>query len=85
LRVSRSGRSPKEYIPDNFLPGGHFYLVSVKFAAAIRGLNNPQFLATDDMYIALAKMRSFLFLRCSKNLVKQKSFPKWEGPRFPEG
>ena len=83
LRVQRSGRAPRGFIPDNFLPGGQFYLISKKFALSIQELNDPQFLATDDAYMALAKMRNFSFIRSKDNLVRQKSFPKWAGPRFP--
>lgn len=82
LRISRSGKAPDGFIPDNFLPGGQFYLISKSFAQSIQLLNDPQFLATDDMYIALARMRSFKFIRCSRNLVRQKPFPKWGGSRF---
>ena len=54
LRVRNSGQAPKGFIPDDFQPGGHFYLVSREFAKAILKFNEPQFLATDDLYIALA-------------------------------
>jgi hypothetical protein len=82
LRVRNSGKTPKGFIPDDFQPGGQFYLVSREFAQAILKLNEPQFLATDDLYIALARMRSLKFIRSKKNLVSQKPFKKWSGSRF---
>lgn len=82
LRVASSGSTPKGFIPDDFQPGGHFYLVSRKFAHAVLKMNEPQFLATDDLYIALARMRSLRFIRSKKNMVGQKPFEKWQGSRF---
>ena len=82
LRVRSSGNSPKGFVPDDFQPGGHFYLVSRRFAESILKMNEPQFLATDDLYIALARMRSLKFIRSIKNLVVQKPFEKWSGSRF---
>jgi|DEB19_MinimDraft_3_1074340.scaffolds.fasta_scaffold07454_2 hypothetical protein len=82
LRVRSSGKTPKGFIPDDFQPGGQFYLISREFAKAILKLNEPQFLAADDLYIALARMRSLKFIRSTKNLVSQKPFKKWSGSRF---
>lgn len=82
LRPSAHGRAPRGFIPDNFQPGGHCYMVSRDFASLILQINDPQFLATDDLYIALAKMRSVRFIRSKKNLAGQKPFKKWAGKRF---
>ena len=82
LRVRSAGCAPKGFVSDDFQPGGHFYMVSRKFAHAILKINEPQFLATDDLYIALARMRSRKFIRSKKNFVTQKPFEKWSGSRF---
>lgn len=82
LRVKNSGHTPKGFVPDDFQPGGHFYLISRRFAHSILKMNEPQFLATDDLYIALARMRSLKFIRTRRSLVSQKPFEKWSGSRF---
>lgn len=82
LRPSAHGKAPKEFIPDSFQPGGHCYMVSRSFASFVLQINEPQFLATDDLYVALAKMRSTKFIRSKKNIAGQKPFKKWAGKRF---
>jgi len=82
LRPSAHGRAPKGFIPDDFQPGGHCYMVSRDFASLVLQINEPQFLATDDVYMALAKMRSVRFIRSKKNFATQKPFKKWAGKRF---
>ena len=82
LRPSAHGKAPRGFIPDNFQPGGHCYMVSRDFASLVLQINEPQFLATDDLYIALAKMRSVRFIRSKKSLAEQKPFKKWAGERF---
>ena len=82
LRPSAHGKAPRGFIPDNFQPGGHCYMVSRDFASLVLQINEPQFLATDDLYIALAKMRSVRFIRSKKSLARQKPFKKWAGKRF---
>ena len=57
-------------------------MVSRDFASLVLQINEPQFLATDDLYIALAKMRSVRFIRSKKSLARQKPFKKWAGKRF---
>lgn len=82
LRPSTHGKAPREFIPDSFQPGGHCYVVSRTFASLVLQINEPQFLATDDLYIALAKMRSVRFIRSKINIAGQKPFKKWAGKRF---
>lgn len=82
LRPRAHGNAPKGFIPDNFQPGGHCYMVSRKFASSILKMNDPQFLAVDDLYIALAKMRTLKFIRSKRNLASQRPFQKWQGQRF---
>jgi GR25 family glycosyltransferase involved in LPS biosynthesis len=72
LRPRRCGQVPSFSIPDSFFPGAHAYVVSRDFAEAVLNLNNPIFLATDDFYSALSKMRSFNVFRTRKSFVAQK-------------
>lgn len=82
LRVTEAGVEPKGFVSNDFQPGGHCYVISRKLAAAVLLLNRPMFLATDDFYMALSRMRSFKIIRVRKSLVSQLPFPKWSGSRF---
>jgi hypothetical protein len=82
MRVKQSLTTPKGFVIDDCQPGAHFYLVRRSFCESISILNNPQFLSIDDFYTALSKMRTFKMLRIKKNLVTQKPFSAWVGPRF---
>jgi len=72
LRPRRCAQVPHYSIPDSFFPGAHAYVVSRDLAEMALKLNNPVFLATDDFYIALSKMRSFNVFRTRKSFVGQK-------------
>lgn len=72
LRPRRAMEAPKFAIPDSFLPGAHAYLVSRKLAETVLTLNDPTFLATDDFYVALSKMRSFNVFRTRRSFVSQR-------------
>jgi hypothetical protein len=82
MRVRQSLATPRDFIIDDCQPGAHFYLVTRSFCQSISKLNNPQFLSIDDFYTALSRMRTFRMLRVRKNLVTQKPFSAWAGPRF---
>jgi len=82
MRVRQSLTTPRGFVIDDCQPGAHFYLVRPTFCQAVLSLNNPQFLSIDDFYTALSKMRTFKMLRIKKNLVVQKPFSAWDGPRF---
>ena len=82
MRVRQSLTTPKGFVIDDCQPGAHFYLVTRSFCQSISTLNNPQFLSIDDFYTALSRMRTFRMLRVKKNLVTQKPFTAWAGPRF---
>jgi GR25 family glycosyltransferase involved in LPS biosynthesis len=71
LRPRRTLEVPKFAIPDSFFPGAHAYIVSRNLAETVLKLNNPTFLATDDFYVALSKMRSFNVFRTKKPFVVQ--------------
>jgi GR25 family glycosyltransferase involved in LPS biosynthesis len=62
---------PRNYILNDIRYGAHCYVVSPSFSAKILNLNNPPFLAADDFYVALSKMKSFKMFRLSKSLSKQ--------------
>jgi GR25 family glycosyltransferase involved in LPS biosynthesis len=82
MRVRQSLETPKGFVIDDCQPGAHFYLVSRSFCQSIAALNEPQFLSIDDFYTSLSKMRTFKMLRVKRNLVTQKPFSAWVGPRF---
>lgn len=82
MRVRQSLTTPRGFIIDDCQPGAHFYLVTRSFCQSISTLNDPQFLSIDDFYTALSRMRTFRMLRVKRNLVTQKPFSAWAGPRF---
>lgn len=82
LRVLEAGIEPKGFVANDFQPGGHCYVISKRLAAAVLLLNKPMFLATDDFYMALSRMRSFKIIRVRKSQVSQLPFAKWSGSRF---
>ena len=82
MRVRQSLATPRGFVIDDCQPGAHFYLVTRSFCQSISTLNDPQFLSIDDFYTALSRMRTFKMLRVKRNLVTQKPFSAWAGPRF---
>ena len=82
LRIRVALKTPLGWVPADFQPGTHCYLISRNAAQTVTDLNEPQFLSADDFYSALAKMRSLKFLRPYRSLVSQFEFPKFPGPRF---
>ena len=82
LRVLEARIERQGFVANDFQPGGHCYVISRKLAAAVLLLNKPMFLATDDFYMALSRMRSFKIIRARKSLVSQLPFAKWSGSRF---
>lgn len=64
-----------EYVPYDFRFGTHCYLISLDAAKEIRYLNNPQFLAADDFFIALSKMKHFQIGRLLISRAKQMDSP----------
>ena len=82
LRVRLALATPKGFVPDDFLPGTHAYLISNRLARASLILNSPQFLSADDFFIALSHMRSFKCLRVKRSLFGQKKFPGIGKVRF---
>ena len=62
---------PRNYVLNDVRYGAHCYVVSPDFSLKILNLNNPPFLAADDFYVALSKMKSFKMFRLSKSRSKQ--------------
>jgi GR25 family glycosyltransferase involved in LPS biosynthesis len=82
LRPGRALQVPNFAIPDSFLPGAHAYFVSRNLAEMVLQLNNPTFLATDDFYVALSKMRSFNVFRTRRSFVQQQGKTSTGSDRF---
>lgn len=82
LRPARASEVPSFAIPDSFLPGAHAYMVSRNFAKAVVKLNSPTFLAADDFYMAIVKMRAFNTFRLRKSIVGQKGLSTIGSNRF---
>ena len=64
-----------KYVPYDFRFGTHCYLISLDAAKEIRYLNNPQFLAADDFFVALSKMKHFQIGRLLISRAKQMDSP----------
>jgi hypothetical protein len=82
LRIRIAMQTPFGWVPDDFLPGTHSYIISRKAAELALELNQPQFLSADDFFTAWAKMRSVRFIRTMLSFTKQKKFKAFSGPRF---
>lgn len=63
------------YVPHDFRFGLHGYIITLKAAEEIRSLNNPQFLAADDFFVALSKMKHFNMARLLFSKVSQIKSP----------
>jgi GR25 family glycosyltransferase involved in LPS biosynthesis len=63
------------YVPYDFRFGTHGYIITSEAAEKIRGLNNPQFLAADDFFVALSKMKHFNMARFLFSKVSQIKSP----------
>ena len=62
---------PKDFIVNDVRYGAHCYLVSPSFAGKMITLNDPPFLAADDFYVALSRMKSFKMIRLKKSQCSQ--------------
>jgi GR25 family glycosyltransferase involved in LPS biosynthesis len=82
LRIERTRDLPKGFVPDDFMPGTHAYLISRDLASVALKLNNPQFLSADDFFTALAKMRAFRSARLKKSNIGQNQLPGLGPERF---
>ena len=48
-----------ELVPSDIRAGAHAYVIRNEMAAELIKLNDPVFLAADDFFMALGRMRSF--------------------------
>jgi GR25 family glycosyltransferase involved in LPS biosynthesis len=62
---------PRNFVLNDIRYGAHCYIVAPTFSRKIQELNNPPFLAADDFYVSLGKMKSFKMFRLRKSLSKQ--------------
>ena len=65
---------PSDFILNDIRYGAHAYIISPQFSKRISQLNSPTFLAADDFFVSLGKMKSFRMARLRKSLVSQGSF-----------
>jgi hypothetical protein len=65
---------PRNYVLNDIRYGAHCYVVSPSFSRKVLKLNDPPFLAADDLYVSLSKMKSFKMFRLSKSLSRQGSY-----------
>jgi GR25 family glycosyltransferase involved in LPS biosynthesis len=66
---------PGQFVVNDIRYGAHCYLVSPKFALSVLSLNSPPFLAADDFFVALSKMKTFRMIRLTKSLSSQDNSP----------
>ena len=64
-------RLPNDFVVNDLRYGAHCYLVNPKFANRVIRTNNPPFLAADDFYVALSKMKTFKMVRLKKSKCSQ--------------
>jgi GR25 family glycosyltransferase involved in LPS biosynthesis len=84
MRVKDGLKVPQNLIPYHVLPGAHAYIVSRKFAGLVSGGKDPQLLAADNFYMALAPMRSMVMYRLRTSAVKQRNVESTVSERFRE-
>ena len=71
-----------QLVPADVRAGTHAYIISRHFARNVKGLNDPIFLAADDFYMALSRMRSFSMYRLFKSKSKQGSWKSTISPNL---
>jgi len=73
---------PAWLVVNDIRAGGHAYVVSRKFAAAVQNMNIPIFISSDGYFRALGWMRSFSMFRFRKSSVGQSKSPSSVTNRF---
>lgn len=61
----------RKFVYADIRPGAHAYIINRDAAEYFVGLNNPIFLSTDDLFMAVAPMRHIRMARVRKSLVGQ--------------
>jgi len=62
---------PNNFVVNDVRYGAHCYLVSPNFASDLLPLNSPAFLAADDFFVALSRMKTYKMIRLKKSLSDQ--------------
>lgn len=73
---------PNNFVVNDVRYGAHCYLVSPNFAKSMLELNSPAFLAADDFYVALSRMKTFRMVRLAKSLSGQDGSPSSFSQRY---
>ena len=63
---------PSFFVMNDIRPGAHAYVISRKFAEHMLLMNDPTYLSTDALYIALGPMRTFKMGRLRKSVITQR-------------
>lgn len=80
--ISEQRDVPFSLVLNDIRAGGHAYIVSRKFAEACQLMNNPTFLSTDGMFMALGISRNFKTARLRKSRFGQSNSLSSVGKRF---
>jgi hypothetical protein len=62
---------PSSFIVNDIRYGAHAYIISSDFARSILQLKEPHFLAIDDLFVALGRMKSFRMARLRNSRSSQ--------------
>jgi GR25 family glycosyltransferase involved in LPS biosynthesis len=73
---------PYSIVLNDIRAGGHAYIISRRFAEACQQMNNPVFLSTDGMFMALGVSRNFKTGRLRRSMFKQSNSPSSVLKRF---
>lgn len=84
LLVAEQTRVPFSIVLNDARAGSHAYLISRKFAETMLSVNEPAFLATDGLFIAIANLRFLKMGRMRSNLIRQSNSPSSITSRFIE-
>jgi len=82
LLVSEQAQVPFSIVLNDARAGAHAYLISRKFAEFMLTINEPTFLATDGLFIAIANLRFLKMGRLRSNWVRQSDSPSSITSRF---
>ena len=82
MLVSEQAQVPFSVVLNDARAGSHAYLISRKFAEFMLTINEPTFLATDGLFIAIANLRFLKMGRLRSNSVKQSNSPSSITSRF---
>jgi GR25 family glycosyltransferase involved in LPS biosynthesis len=73
---------PFKFVTSDIRAGGHAYIASRNFALAMQELNNPVFLSTDGVFMAIGSTRAFRAYRTRHIWISQSGSPTSVEARF---